>query len=113
MPRTHPERDKTRGRIWRVKHRDQRPFDVPDFTKLSGDELIVKVSADSDTVRLFARIYGAQPVRLSWSQADQMNVGKLRVPANLAAGRYTLTISAEDAAHNQSTAEVPIEVMSR
>jgi Ca-activated chloride channel family protein len=79
----------------------------------AGEELIVKVSADSDTVRLFARIYGAQPVRLSWSQQEQTNVGKLRVPANLAAGRYMLTISAEDAAHNQSTAEVPIEVISR
>jgi len=79
----------------------------------AGEDLIVKVSADSDTVRLFARMYGAQPVRLSWSQQDQTNVGKLRVPASLAAGRYTLTISAEDAAHNQSTAEVPIEVISR
>ena len=79
----------------------------------AGEELIVKVSADSDTVRLFARIYGAQPVPLSWSQQDQTNVGKLRVPANLASGRYMLTISAEDAAHNQSTAEVPIEVISR
>ncbi|HJT27929.1 MAG TPA: VIT domain-containing protein [Pyrinomonadaceae bacterium] len=79
----------------------------------AGEELIVKVSADSDTVRLFARIYGAQPVWLSWSQQDQTNIGKLRVPANLAAGRYMLTISAEDAAHNQSTAEVPIEVISR
>jgi Ca-activated chloride channel homolog len=79
----------------------------------AGEDLIVRVSADSDTVRLFARIYGAQPVRLSWSQQDKANVGKLRVPANLAAGRYLLTISAEDAAHNQSTAEVPIEVMSR
>jgi len=79
----------------------------------AGEELIVKVSADSDTVRLFARVYGAQPVRLSWSQQDQTNVGKLRVPASLAAGRYMLTISAEDAAHNQSTAEVPIEVISR
>ena len=79
----------------------------------AGDELVVKVTADSDTVRLFARIYGAQPVPLSWSQQEQANVGKLRVPASLAAGRYLLTVSAEDAAHNQSTAEVPIEVMSR
>jgi Ca-activated chloride channel family protein len=86
---------------------------VSDKPIKAGDEVIVKVTADSDTVRLFARIYGAQPVRLSWSQPDQANVGKLRVPANLAAGRYLLTVSAEDAAHNQSTAEVPIEVMSR
>ncbi len=86
---------------------------VSDKPIKAGDELIVKVSADSDTVRLFARIYGAQPVQLSWSQQDQVNVGKLHVPANLAAGRYMLTISAEDAAHNQSTAEIPIEVISR
>ena len=86
---------------------------VTDRPVRAGDDLIVKVSADSDTVRLFARIYGAQPVPLAWSQQDQTNVGKLRVPANLAAGRYTLTVSAEDAAHNQSTAEVTIEVMSR
>jgi hypothetical protein len=79
----------------------------------AGEDLIVNVSADSDTVHLSARIYGAQPVRLSWSQQDQTNVGKLRVPANLAAGRYTLTVSAEDAAHNQSTAEVTVEVISR
>ena len=86
---------------------------VDDGPIKAGEELIVKVSADSDTVRLFARIYGAQPVRLSWSPQDQTNVGKLRVPANLASGRYMLTISAEDAAHNQSTVEVPIEVIAR
>lgn len=86
---------------------------VSDKPIKAGDELIVRVSADSDTVRLFARMYGAQPVQLSWSQQDQVNVGKLHVPANLAAGRYMLTVSAEDAAHNQSTAEVPIEVISR
>ena len=86
---------------------------VDDKPIKAGEELIVKVSADSDTVRLFARVYGAQPVPVSWSQQDQTNVGRLRVPANLAAGRYMLTISAEDAAHNQSTTEVPIEVMSR
>jgi putative membrane-bound dehydrogenase-like protein len=47
VPRNHPERDKKRGRIWRVKHRDQKPFPVPDFTKLSGDELIAKLGGDS------------------------------------------------------------------
>ena len=34
VPRNHPDRDKTRGRIWRVKAKAQKPFDVPDFTKL-------------------------------------------------------------------------------
>jgi len=43
VPRNHPERDKKRGRIWRVKHKDTKPFDVPDFMKLSGDELLAKL----------------------------------------------------------------------
>lgn len=47
VPRNHPDRDKTRGRIWRVKAKAQQPFDVPDFTKLSGDELIAKLGGDS------------------------------------------------------------------
>ncbi len=47
VPRNHPDRDKTRGRIWRVKHKDQTPFAVPDFTKLTGDELIAKLGGPS------------------------------------------------------------------
>ncbi|HMJ63990.1 MAG TPA: PVC-type heme-binding CxxCH protein, partial [Candidatus Binatia bacterium] len=49
VPRNHPDRDKKRGRIWRVKHRDQKPFPVPDFTKLSGDELLAKLGGESLT----------------------------------------------------------------
>ena len=47
VPRNHPERDKKRGRIWRVKHTGTRPFDVPDFNMLSGDELIAKLGGPS------------------------------------------------------------------
>ncbi|OLE55474.1 MAG: hypothetical protein AUG51_03170 [Acidobacteria bacterium 13_1_20CM_3_53_8] len=82
-------------------------------TVRSGDELLIHVDADSDTSRLVARMYGAQPVQLFWSNSEQTNVGKLRVPQGLAAGRYTVTISAEDFAHNQSSAEVQIEVIAR
>ncbi len=38
VPRTHPDRDKTRGRIWRVKPKGTKT-EVADFTKLSSDEL--------------------------------------------------------------------------
>ncbi|HWF88966.1 MAG TPA: hypothetical protein VN659_09030, partial [Pyrinomonadaceae bacterium] len=79
----------------------------------AGGDLVVKVAADSDTVRLFARMYGSQPAQLSWSPQDQTNVGKVHIAASLATGRYTITISAEDAAHNQSTTEVPIDVVER
>jgi putative membrane-bound dehydrogenase-like protein len=49
VPRNHPERDKKRGRIWRVKHQDAKPLDMPDFTKASGDELIAKLGGENTT----------------------------------------------------------------
>lgn len=79
----------------------------------AGEELKVKASADADTVRLTAKLYGARPAELRWSDAEKASVGVLRVPAGLAAGRYVLTVSAEDFAHNQSSAEVEVEVVSR
>jgi Ca-activated chloride channel family protein len=79
----------------------------------AGDELKVTADADADTFRLTAKMYGAQPADLRWSDADRANVGILRVPAGLAPGRYVLTVSAEDFAHNQSDAEVTVEVVGR
>ena len=49
VARNHPDRDKKRGRIWRVKHQDVKPLDVPDFTKLSGDELLAKLGGENTT----------------------------------------------------------------
>ncbi|MDB6120464.1 MAG: hypothetical protein JWO08_4245 [Verrucomicrobiaceae bacterium] len=40
VARNHPDRDKIRGRIWRVKPKAAKHVDVPDFTKLETDELI-------------------------------------------------------------------------
>ncbi|HEY0657511.1 MAG TPA: hypothetical protein VGD05_03510, partial [Pyrinomonadaceae bacterium] len=79
----------------------------------AGDEINLKVAADSDTNRLNARFYGAKPVQLFWSNQEKANVGKLRIPENLASGKYTLSVSAEDFAHNQTTAEVRIEVLGK
>ena len=79
----------------------------------AGEEINLKVSADSDTNRLFARIYGAKPVQLFWSNAEKSNIGALQIPAGLASGKYVLTISAEDFAHNQTTEEIQIEVLGK
>jgi len=49
VARNHPDRDKKRGRVWRVKHQGVKPLDVPDFTKLSGDELIAKLGGENTT----------------------------------------------------------------
>jgi Ca-activated chloride channel family protein len=82
-------------------------------TVRAGDELKITATADSDTVRLTAKMYGAQAADLRWSAADKASVGFLRVPAGLAPGRYVVTVSAEDFAHNQSDAEVTVEVVGR
>jgi Ca-activated chloride channel family protein len=86
---------------------------VDSQTVRAGSEVPVKVSADKDTVRLVAKLYGAQPVQLAWSEKEKANVGRLRVPAGLASGQYALTVSAEDFAHNQSSADVMVSVIGR
>jgi Ca-activated chloride channel family protein len=86
---------------------------VDSQTVRAGDEVAVKVNADKDTVRLIAKLYGAQPVQLAWSEKEKASVGRLRVPAGLASGQYALTVSAEDFAHNQSSVEVMVSVIGR
>lgn len=82
-------------------------------TARAGDEILLRVDADSDTARLVAKFYGAQPAELHWSAEEKTNTGRLRVPAGLAAGEYTLSVTAEDLAHNQATTEVRVEVIGR
>jgi putative membrane-bound dehydrogenase-like protein len=53
VPRTHPDRDKTRGRIWRVRHTSQPRITPPDLTKLSDKELLAHLGdANSAIARL-------------------------------------------------------------
>ncbi|SEI59091.1 putative membrane-bound dehydrogenase domain-containing protein [Dyadobacter sp. SG02] len=39
LPTTHPDRDKTRGRIWRIRHVSQQPRDIPDFYRMQVSRL--------------------------------------------------------------------------
>jgi putative membrane-bound dehydrogenase-like protein len=41
VPRVHPDRDKTRGRIWRIRHQDQPPAQVPDLTQMPSEDLLL------------------------------------------------------------------------
>ena len=45
VPRNFPERDKTRGRIWRVRHVRQPAVAVTDFTKLNPAELTARLAS--------------------------------------------------------------------
>jgi len=79
----------------------------------AGDELVITVRADSDTRTIAARIFGALPVPVVWDAKAKANVGRLRIPAGLPSGTYTIRITAEDFAHNSSEAEVSLRVSSQ
>jgi putative membrane-bound dehydrogenase-like protein len=45
VPRAHPDRDKTRGRIWRVKPKAAKT-EVADFTKMGTEELVASLGTE-------------------------------------------------------------------
>jgi Ca-activated chloride channel family protein len=77
----------------------------------SGEDLIIKVSADSDTRTIAARMFGALPVPVVWDPAAKASVGRLRIPAGLPSGTYTIQVTAEDFAHNSNEAELTVEII--
>ncbi|WP_367873064.1 PVC-type heme-binding CxxCH protein [Luteolibacter sp. Populi] len=54
VPRNHPERDKTRGRIWRVKPKGFQPAAQADLTKLAVPELLEQLGAPNARVARMA-----------------------------------------------------------
>ncbi|MBP34493.1 MAG: hypothetical protein CMP31_02390 [Roseibacillus sp.] len=53
VPRSHPDRDKTRGRIWRVRHQSQKLMRPPDLTTMPARELAARLD---DSNALVARL---------------------------------------------------------
>ena len=76
-----------------------------------GEVVKLRVSASDTTRTIVARMYGTPPVYLRWNPEMSSNTGELAVPAALAAGRYRLTVTAEDFAHNIGSGEVEIEIL--
>ncbi len=54
VPRTHPDRDKTRGRIWRIRHRDQSRAIPPDLTRLDDRALLAQLGGANALVSRLA-----------------------------------------------------------
>lgn len=77
----------------------------------AGETLMVKASASASTRTLTARLDGVLPVPLRWNAAAHANTGMLTVPQNFPVGRYSLTVTAEDIAHNMGSEEVQVEVL--
>ncbi len=80
-------------------------------TARAGEDVKITVQSDSDTRLIFARIFGAMPVRVVWEPKSKANVGHLRIPAGLPSGIYTIQVTAEDFAHNSSSTEIMVEVV--
>ena len=47
LPTTHPDRDKSSGRIWRIRHVSQKPCEVPDFYVMRTEELVAQLKSPS------------------------------------------------------------------
>ena len=75
-----------------------------------GETVRVRATASSTTRTSVARMYGITPVSLHWSDQASANTGQFVVPGHLPSGKYTLTVTAEDFAHNIGSQEVQIEV---
>jgi Ca-activated chloride channel homolog len=76
-----------------------------------GETLALKVNASQTTRTLVARMEGAGTIELRWNSQAAANTGELQIPADLPAGKYRLTVTAEDIAHNTGSQEIEIEVV--
>ncbi|MBM3787640.1 MAG: VWA domain-containing protein [Acidobacteria bacterium] len=83
--------------------------DKPQYRR--GETVRLKASASQSTRRISARTYGAAPVELRWNPGVRANTGLISIPADMTPGRYTISVVAEDMAHNMGSAEVGIDVL--
>lgn len=79
----------------------------------AGEDASIVVDAPADTRWIAARLFGASPVRVAWNAEQKSNRGVLHIPEGLPPGVYTVSVAAEDFAHNGATAEARIEVLGR
>ncbi len=62
VPRSHPDRDKTRGRIWRIRHHSQESVAPPNLTKLTSEQITNHLGAPNALVS-----------RLAWHELSDRN----------------------------------------
>jgi Ca-activated chloride channel family protein len=77
----------------------------------AGETIQLRVSASQSTRTLNARLPDMAPVSLRWNPSAGVSTGAMSIPADLPAGSYTLTVTAEDIAHNLGSEEVRVEVV--
>ncbi|HEU0124006.1 MAG TPA: VIT domain-containing protein [Bryobacteraceae bacterium] len=76
-----------------------------------GETVWLRASASATTRTVSARMYGVAPVMLRWDAKALANAARFTLPKDIAPGRYTITVTAEDMAHNIGSEEVSIDVL--
>ena len=76
-----------------------------------GETVRIKAGASETSRTVVASIYGVSPVNLRWNDIAKSNTGEFVIPATMPAGRYSLTVTAEDFARNIGRQEVSLEVV--
>ena len=76
----------------------------------AGQTIRISAQSSGNARTITARLYGALPASLHWNSAAKANTGEIAVPADLPPGKYTVTVTAEDIAHNVGTQEVSLEI---
>jgi Ca-activated chloride channel family protein len=84
---------------------------LPRTSAHRGEALDIRAAASSSTRTLTAHIDGISPATLHWNARAEINTGSLAIPNDLPIGRYTLTVTAEDIAHNLGSQEASIDVI--
>ncbi len=67
---SHPDRDKSHGRIWRIRHKSQKPREIPNFYEVKTSELVGYLKSPS----IWAK-------RAAWHQITDRPVGETRALA--------------------------------
>jgi Ca-activated chloride channel family protein len=76
-----------------------------------GEAFEIRAAASASTRTLTAHIDGVASTLLRWNPRAELNTGILTIPNDLPVGRYTLTVTAEDIAHNLGSQEVSLDVV--
>jgi Ca-activated chloride channel family protein len=76
-----------------------------------GESVEIRAAASASTRTLTAHMDGITSASLRWNPRAATNTGVLTIPADMPIGRYTLTVTAEDIAHNLGSQEVSIDVI--
>ncbi len=76
-----------------------------------GDKVPIEVRADADTRRITARLGDGPAGEIVWDAARKRSLGEVPIPADLPTGSYLVTVTAEDVAHNVSSAQLALDVV--